>query len=259
MDYILRKIGILKSEILQNQWLLLGIAAGLIAIVVVFVLVIILLKKRGPKDGEEIPSTNAQKPSTDTHEPLTDIQEPLTATQKPAINERPQEHTELIELIKRSAKKYKSVLLASTSSESLPVTIAVNAAIELAKDKKSCLLIDLDLKRDAIAKAFDLDSNKSDLYSKASRTEFENLWVWPAHNFAQLKQMNIKAIVEKASDKFDFTLINAPSLTSSPDQRQIASAAQGVFICAKSKSEADNLAKLVKSFDCNVIDRVQIP
>ncbi len=50
-----------------------------------------------------------------------------------------------------------SILFAAASRNSLPITIPVNIAIQLAEDKYRCLLIDLDLKRNAIAKAFDIE------------------------------------------------------------------------------------------------------
>ena len=120
------------------------------------------------------------------------------------------------------------------------------------------VLIDLDLKRDAIVEAFELGSNKNGLQPKAVRTQFENLWVWPGHNFTQLKQMNVKEIVQKALDRFDFVLTNAPSLVSNPDRRQIISAAQAAFISTKSGSDTTKLAQLIKPADCVLLGNIQI-
>jgi hypothetical protein len=164
-------------------------------------------------------------------------------------------------IIKRiqANKKYKSILFTSIEAGTLPVTIPVNAAIGLAKNKKRCLLIDLDLKRDAVAKAFGLDAGQSDLNIKPVQTEFENLWVWPGHYFSQSKHMNVAGIVEKAEDSFDFILINAPSLMNSPDRRQIILAAQAAFVCAKNASATDKLTELIKSLDRTITGRIQIP
>lgn len=220
----------------QNQPVL-YIIAGVIAIAVL-VLILTVLRKRGSKKGINANFTDTKEPS----------------------DKKLGENYELItERIKRVEKKYKSILFASVEPGSLPITIPVNVAIELAKDKKRCLLIDLDLRRDAIAKVFKLDSNKNGLHLQAVRTGFENLWVWPGHNFTQLKQMNIKVIVQKAMERFDFILINAPSLVNSPDRRQIISAAQAAFICAKRASEATKLAELIKPLNCMVIGHIQIP
>ena len=232
---ILKKNVLPKLEIFQNRWVILCIVVGVIAIVVL-VVVLKILKKR--KLNKAIELADSEEPS----------------------DKKPEESYELItKRIKRFGKKYKSILFASVEPGALPITLPVNVAIGLAKGKRRCLLVDLDLKRDAIAKAFELDNDKDSLGSKAVRTEFENLWVWPGHNFAQLKQMNVREIVQKALDRFDLVLINAPSLVSSPDRRQIISAAQAAFVCTKNASEATKLSELIKSSDCVVIGCIQIP
>lgn len=163
--------------------------------------------------------------------------------------------------IKRIQKKHKSILFAAANPASLPVTIPVNVAIQLAEANKRCLLIDLDLRRDAIAKAFEVGAEHSEngLQMKAFKTGLENLWVLPAHSFTKLKQMNIKPIVTKAREKFDLILINAPYLAQSIDRKQIASAAQAALIFTESAADATNLAKLIKSSNCALIANIQTP
>jgi hypothetical protein len=163
----------------------------------------------------------------------------------------------IVKRIRQTKRKYKSILFTSTEAEAMPVTIPVNVAMGLAKNKKRCLLIDLDLTRDAVAKAFGLDAEKSSLRAKAVQTEIENLWVWPGHSFSQSRQMNVTGIVEKAEDSFDFILINAPYLANSLDRKHIILAARAAFICAKNTSNSDNLTKLIKSLDCTIIGRIQ--
>lgn len=233
MDDILKETILPKLEMLKNQQVILYAAAGIIAIIV-FVVILKILKKTKNKAIK-----------------LINFQEPF--------NEQPEKSYEpIIKRIKQLGKKHKSVLFASVG-EALPITIPVNVSIELAKGKKRCLLIDLDLKRDAVAEAFKLDVEKNSLNPKAIQTEFENLWVWPGHHFVQLKQMNIMEIAQKAADRFDFILINAPSLLNSPDRRQIILAAQAAFICTKDTAEAAKLTELIKPLDCTIIGRIQIP
>jgi len=238
MDNILNKSGLLRLEILQNQWVILGAAVGIVVIVIAAL--VSALRKSKKRKLNKIININ------------------LTSSKEPP-DKQPQENYERIcERIKQAGKKYKSILFASVGSETLPVTIPVNAAVGLAKDNKRCLLIDLDLRRDAIAEAFGLYRSETSLRPGAVRTEFENLWVWPGHNFAQSKQMNIKQIVQKALDRFDFILINAPSLVSSPDRRQIISAGQAAFICTKDASEVTKLSELIRPSDCRVIGHIQV-
>lgn len=169
----------------------------------------------------------------------------------------------IIRRIKQAKKKYKSILFASAEMDALPVTIPVNTAIGLAKEKQRCLLIDLDLRRDAVAKVFGLDAEQSGLSPRSVQTEFENLRIWPAHKFSQSKQMNIVDIVEKGLDKkslqkFDFILINAPALVASIDRKQIIAAAQAAFVCAKDTSEKKKLDELIKPSDCRIIGQINM-
>ena len=237
MGNILKRILLILGISTKGQAVILCIVAGAIA-VVVFVLILIILRRRKYKKIINVNLTDdkeaGDKLAKDNYEPIT-------------------------KRIKRVKKKYKSILFTSTEAEALPVTIPVNVAIGLAKEKKLCLLIDLDLKRDAIAKVFGLDAEGDGLRAKAVQTEIENLWVWPGHNFSQLKQMNVTGIVEKALDKFDFILINAPSLVNSPDRKQIISAARAAFICTKNTSEMKKLAELIKRLNCTIIGHIQIP
>jgi Mrp family chromosome partitioning ATPase len=241
MGNILKRI-LLKLGISQNQGVILCIVAGVIA-TILFVLILIILRRRKFKKVINVNLTEdkegGDKQSEDNYEPI-------------------------IKRIKQVKRKYKSILFTSIEAGALPVTIPVNVAIGLTKNKKRCLLIDLDLRRDAIAKVFGLDAERGGLRAKAVQTEIENLWVWPGHNFSQLKQMNIMEIVEKALDKkspekFDFILINAPSVVSSPDRKQIISAARAAFICTKNTSEMKKLTELMKPLDCTIIGRIQVP
>ena len=233
---ILNKFNLPGLEIFQNQRAVLCIAGGII-VIVVFVLILIILRKRKFKKAVKINLTDSKDYSG---EQLEDNYKLITKR------------------IKRVGKKYKSILFTSVELEDMPITIPINVAIGLAKSRKRCFLIDLDLGRDAIARAFELDVQDNGLRPKAVATKFENLWVLPGHHFIQSKQMNIQAIVEKALDRFDFILINAPSLVNSPDRRQIISAVQAAFICSKGSSEADRLDELIKLSDCMVIGHIQI-
>ncbi len=207
-----------------------------VVVIILFVLTLMILRRRKFKKAICVNLTvgdqSGDKPAEDIYEPI-------------------------IKRIRQVKKKCRSILFTSTEAEFLPVTIPVNVAIGLAKSKKLCLLIDLDLKRDAVAKAFGLDAEQSSLHAKAVQTDIENLCVWPSHYFSQSKHMNVIEIVERAESKFDFILINAPAMVRSPDFKQIISAARAAFICAKNTSDSDDLTKLIKSLNCTLIGRIQ--
>ncbi len=182
----------------------------------------------------------------------------LDDSEAPLTQKTLEDYDIIVRRIKQAGKKCESILFASSESAALPVTVPVNTAVGLAKGKKSCLLIDLDLDRDAVARVFELDIEESDVRPRAIQTEFENLWVWPACYFARLKHMNVKEIVQKALGKFDTVLINAPALATSCDRRQIISAADAAFICAKGTSDIAELSRLMEEMDCRVIGHIQI-
>jgi len=214
---------------------------------------------------EEIPEDIAEKISKEiTEETPEDIIEEISEEiniDKPKAAEKQLQvnYDSIIKLIKRNAKKHKSIIFTSMDIDSLPVTLPTNVAIKLAKSNKRCLLIDLDLKRDAIAKAFELDADKYGVHLKALKTSCENLWVLPGHSFVRSKQMNIKGIVQKAVEKFDFVLINAPALVTSPDRKLIISTAKAAFICSNKSSQTTPLDKMIKASGCKVLDIIQIP
>ncbi len=182
----------------------------------------------------------------------------LESSDAPPAQETQKKYDIIVRRINQAGKKCKSILFASPDAAALPVTVPVNAAIGLAKGKKSCLLIDLDLDRNAVARVFEINIAENDVQARAFKTEFENLWVWPACFFTRLKHMNIKEIAQKSLDKFDRVVINAPTLADSCDRRLIISAADVAFICAKDMADAAELLQLMKELDCRVIGSIQI-
>ena len=227
--------------LLIKHWAVITI--GCAAVIVILVLGLLLWKIKSKK-GDAKPKAEAASRRDE------DGRERIASADYQLITQR----------ILKAGGKYKSVLFAGGGLNCLPVTIPVNVAIELAEQKKQCLLIDLDLKRDAVAKAFNLvdKMDPKDLRPKPYKTPFEHLLVWPGHNFTKIKHMNIKPLVEAAMDKFDLVLVNAPYLDSSPDRTQIVSAAQCSIIFTQSTAQATRLAALMQGSQCKLIGNIQI-
>ena len=76
--------------------------------------------------------------------------------------------------------------------------------------------------------------------------------------FSHSKHMNIKALADAASEKFDLVLINAPYLDGSPDRNLIAMAADYGFIFTQTDIQAARLTELLKSANCKLIGNIQI-
>ena len=130
----------------------------------------------------------------------------------------------------------------------------------LAQKAKKCLLIDLDLKRNAVAKAFNIEDklNTKQLRPMSYKTFSENLFVWPSHNFVRSGHMDIIQLVQAAIVKFDYVLISCPCLDKSPDRRPIAAAADHNIIFTKNDTHTERLTSIISSSNSNVLANIQI-
>jgi Mrp family chromosome partitioning ATPase len=164
------------------------------------------------------------------------------------------QNADIHQILKVLQKSNRPVLLAGSGLADLPVTIPVNLAVSLAETGK-CLLIDLDSKRDALAKVFEVDSSKiqTDLKISPIPTEFENLAVWPARYFDLLKQMNLRSLLDAASKKYDHILLYAPYLTVLADRKQIAFCSKNAIIFCKDSERTERLRRLLKTCDCEIL------
>lgn len=163
-----------------------------------------------------------------------------------------------IPLLVRAVEKLNStpqiVLLAATGISDLPVTVPVNLAIQLAK-KGKCLLIDLDLNRNAVAKVFEAENADvgSGFHLASLPTSIDNLFIWPARHFEALRQMNLGNLLREAQKKYDYILLYAPYLTSLADRRQIAASVKQALIFGSQKENGGKLIKLLNSCKCRIL------
>lgn len=156
--------------------------------------------------------------------------------------------------------KYKTILFAATSITCLPITIPVNVGVCLSQAGKRCLLIDIDLQRNAIAKAFEIDEHAAGELDRplAYRTSFENLHLWPAHNFSHKSVIDLTRVIEEEKSEFDFIIISATNLDQTADQRQVISASDCSFIFSHNATNATRLSSLMKAGRCSVIGNIKI-
>ncbi|MFZ9032444.1 MAG: hypothetical protein ACO21J_00615 [Anaerohalosphaeraceae bacterium] len=161
---------------------------------------------------------------------------------------------QILNVLQKSNGQVRPVLLAASGLADLPVTIPVNLAVSLSNTGK-CLLIDLDSKRDALAKVFEVDSSKIEPHLKISPvpTEFDNLSVWPARYFDLLKQMDLRSLLDSASQKYDHILLYAPYLTVLADRKLIASCSKQAILLCKDIERREQLSRLLKKCDCEIL------
>lgn len=146
----------------------------------------------------------------------------------------------------------RKVLLAAGSLNDLPVTIPVNAGVRLAGRGK-CLLIDLDTKRDALARVFEIAPDRCTAALTPVPTPIDNLHIWPAHRFSQRRQMDLKTLLTASQQNYDVILLNAPYLATHPDRGRIVRCAETAVLFARDKSAAESLRRLLESGSCRIL------
>ena len=172
----------------------------------------------------------------------------------------------------KSDNEAKTILMAAESVEELPVTVPVNIAMRLAQRKKRCLLIDLDLERDAIATVFDIDNAKPDdkVQKDAIETCISNLYVWPASQLAGTDKgdgdsdtKNIKHIIARLESRYDRLIVYAPNIKLLADSDKIAGCVQAAMLFGREgESESSAISdfhKLLIGSGCAIFEPREVP
>jgi len=152
----------------------------------------------------------------------------------------------------------KTVLLAAPSLDCLPINTPVQIALAVAQSGKKCLLIDLDTRRNAAARVFDIHSSPPNK-PRPVPTQCKNLSLWPAAFFTEFAQTNLRNLVRSAAANFDIILLNAPYLDGNPDRRQIVSVSDGAFVFCRNSSQKNRLSALLKTFECKLLAYCPVP
>lgn len=146
--------------------------------------------------------------------------------------------------------KAHSVLLAGGKVCDLPVTIAVNAAIQLAASCR-CLLIDLDTERDALARVFEMAPQPGS--PSPQPTPIDNVDIWPAHLFSQLQRIDRERALGLAEHQYDVILLYAPYVANLPDRGRVIRWADSAVVFASDKQSTKALRHLLKAGSCNIL------
>jgi len=162
----------------------------------------------------------------------------------------------------------KTTLMAAESAEELPVTIPVNVAVHLAQKNQKCLLIDLDLRRGAISKVFDIDSaeRSNRARGEAIATCISNLRVWPASNFnkgdGDSDVTNIKDVIARLESRYERLIVYAPNIKLLADGYRIAGCVGAAMLFgSKSKVESSSISdfyKLLIGSGCEILKPTEV-
>jgi hypothetical protein len=173
-----------------------------------------LLNPNFVKAAKHDTSTDHAQENIADFEPVETTQPDSTKTNPPNIPEKfdsmDQYYDSIAQCIDDSTQADKTLLLAAENTTNLPVTVAVNTAIRLAKTKYRTLIVDADFERNSVAKAFDVQPDKTK--TKTVRTAIENLFICTCRRTAGREQSNLALIVKKAAGTYDKVIIYAPNI-----------------------------------------------
>ena len=159
----------------------------------------------------------------------------------------------LLELAGKSNGRAKTVLLTAGSLQDLPITQPVQMAMQLTYAEHKCLLIDLDTKRDALARVFEIACDKNTAGLLPVRTPIENMDIWPANYFSRCNQLDLKSLRALAEKKYDFILLNIPYLTTHPDRVQIVRSAEFAVMFGRDPKNTEPLQELLETGTCKIL------
>jgi len=199
-------------------------------------------------------------PHEHTQENITDF-EPVQTTKSDSTNSKTTNISENFDSMDKyydsitqcfddSAQTGKTLLLAAENITNLPVTVAVNTAIRLAKTKLRTLIVDADFQRNPVAKAFDVQPDKTK--AKTVKTPIENLFICTCSRTAGSEKSNLLLITKKAVGSYDKVIIYAPSINehSAP---QFINIADCTIIFTDENVKDNHLCRLLESSTSRVI------
>lgn len=143
-----------------------------------------------------------------------------------------------------------SVLFGAGNVEELPVTVAVNVALNISKKGLRCLLIDADAERNAIAKVFELESDQ--VKERAAETCIKNLSIFSGCDLAGADIRMAKEGIQAVSKGYDRVIIYAPNINSA-SRFETLSGIAAVAVVFESAGGNDNLSRQLRASDCKLL------
>lgn len=151
-----------------------------------------------------------------------------------------------LSLLKEGCKR---IVITSASPREGKSTTAVNIAISFAQESKRVLIVDCDLKKPKIHKAFGISdqpgltnvvSDQATLETAISETRYANLYCLPAGLIVPnpseiLANERFFSILEELEEQFDYIIFDTPPLNIVSDALPVMKLADGVVLIVRSK------------------------
>jgi len=163
----------------------------------------------------------------------------------------------------------RTILMGAGHVAELAVTIPVNVGMRLARQGLRCLLLDVDLDRDAIGKVFDVKDTEQGqgnveepVRTFGIATCIRNLWVLPAKSFCDgqgnVDTMRLKDAIAAVQDRYDRIIIYAPNMSLLEDIARVGGCIDeavlfgGVCLRSTSSGEGD-IETVLAGCGCKVL------
>jgi hypothetical protein len=145
----------------------------------------------------------------------------------------------------------KPVLFAAENIADMPVTVAVNVAIRISKNKRRCLLIDADTGRNAIAKVFEMEPGR--MQDEPADSCIENLSIWANVDLAEGDSQYLEKRIKKFASQYDRIIIYAPNMSSLPKRETLFDLAANAIVFKTDSRDDNQVCKLLKESNCQLL------
>lgn len=158
-------------------------------------------------------------------------------------------YDEITGYVDKLDKERMPVLFGAESFNDLPVTVAVNVAIRITEKGRSCLIIDADSERNAVARVFDILPEQ--IRDKPAETCIEGVSIFSGGDAAS--RDCLKEAISVTAKCYDKVIIYAPDMSESSVAERFAKAACGAVIFVSAGGDESRLCGLVEQSDCEVL------
>lgn len=168
----------------------------------------------------------------------------------------------------------KRILITSPSPQEGKTTVATNLAIAMAQSGSKVLLVDTDMRRPRIHKAFDMNPRigistlvlgESTVEDSVVETKIPNLWVLncgptPPNPSEIMHTESFARVVNSLSDRFDRVLFDSPPIAVVTDAAILSKHVDGTVLILKSlqttKDAAKHAVSVLSDIEANILGAV---